>query len=95
METIKETLQTVMRTWEKKILQPDQDNPELALKKLLTRKESGHIKFRYFRKGILSFNVDSSSWLYHFNLKKEKLLSSLQAGLPALKEIRFYIGGLE
>jgi hypothetical protein len=96
MEAIKDTLQNVMRAWEKKIREPTlQDNPELLLKKFLTKKELGHIKFRYFRKGILTFNVDSSSWLYYFNLKKDNLLARLQKQSDSIKNIRFYIGEVE
>jgi hypothetical protein len=95
VETIKNTLENVMRSWEKKIGHLSiQDNPESALKKFLTRKELGHIKFRYFRKGIFSFDVDSSSWLYYFNLKKDELLTRLQKESSAIKGIRFYIGEL-
>jgi len=92
MEAIKDTLQNVIRAWEKKILKPDGDDPDALLKKFLTKKESGHIKFRYFRKGILSFNVDSSSWLYYFNLQKSELLTKLQKQSGSIKDIRFYIG---
>ncbi|MDD5155409.1 MAG: hypothetical protein PHF11_02870, partial [Candidatus Omnitrophica bacterium] len=85
MEAIKDTLESVMRAWEKKLLKPGTgDNPELLLKKFLTKKELGHIKFRYFKKGIITFDVDSSSWLYYFNLKKENLLAGLQRECAAV-----------
>jgi hypothetical protein len=92
METIRTTLESVMRDWEKKILKPDEDSPGVPLKKFLTKKELGHIRFRYFKKGVLSFNVDSSSWLYYFNLRKSELLAKLQKQTGLIKEIRFYIG---
>jgi len=95
MEAIKETLQSVMQAWEKKIRSSPQDNPELLLKNCLTKKEFGHIKFRYFKKGVLSLNVDSSTWLYYFNLQKEDLLNKLRKQYAAIKDIRFYIGEIK
>jgi hypothetical protein len=92
MESIKDTLESVMQAWEKKIRGSPRDNPELLLKKCLTKKESGHIKFRYFKKGVLSLNVDSSSWLYYFNLQKEDLLNRLRKQSASIRDIRFYIG---
>ena len=95
MEAIKDTLQKLMQSWEKKIKLPGQDDPEVLLKKCLTKKESGHIRFRYFKKGILGTSVDSSTWLYYFNLQKEKLLGKLRQQSGKIKEVRFYIGDLE
>jgi len=65
------------------------------LKKLLTKRELQHIKFNYFRKGILGISVDSSGWLYHLSLKKEGLLISLQKNLTDLKEIHFRLGEVD
>lgn len=95
MEEIKDTLQNVMLAWEQKIRNPGSANPELLLKKFLTKKELRHIKFRYFRKGILGLNVGSSTWLYYFNLKKDELLTGLQKQSDSVKGVRFYIGELE
>jgi len=68
------------------------DEPQEWLKKVLTKKELGHIKFNYFRKGLLSLNVDSSSWLYSLNLQKESLLEKLKKCSSEIKEIRLRIG---
>jgi len=95
MEAIKDTLQKLMQSWEKKIKLSGQDAPEVLLKKCLTKKELGHIRFRYFKKGILGTSVDSSTWLYYFNLQKEKLLGKLRQQSGKIKEVRFYIGDIE
>lgn len=68
------------------------ENSEQVLKKVLTKKQLAHIKFNYFRKGILGISVDSSSWLYSLSLQKEKILSELKKEIKSLKEIRFNIG---
>ena len=92
MERIRETLEGVMRSLEaKKKGAPGQD-PEANLKKLLTKKERGHIKFDYFNKGVVNINVDSSSWLFHLNLRREKLAEQLHKKVPAAKGIRFRLG---
>ena len=66
--------------------------PEQWLKKTLTKKELGHIKVKYFSKGVLGLSVDSSAWLYVLSLKKEELLNNLKKENPGLKNINLRIG---
>ncbi len=68
------------------------NEPQEALKKILTKKELQHIKFNNFKKGVLSFHVDSSAWLYNFNLQKQDLITRFNKQLANLKDIRFYMG---
>jgi hypothetical protein len=93
MEAIKDTVQSIMQGLASKRTRKDTDgDPEALLKKLLTKKELEHIKFNYFKKGMLSVNVDSSAWLYSLTLKKEELLGALKKNSPNIKDIRFRIG---
>ncbi len=72
MEILKKTLDSVMQDLcAKQKAAPDAD-PQEWLKKTLTKKELGHIKVKYFSKGVLGLNVDSSAWLYSLSLQKEK-----------------------
>ena len=66
--------------------------PQEWLKKTLTKKELGHIRVKYFSKGILGLSVDSSAWLYILSLKKEELILKLRKENPALKTINLSIG---
>ena len=66
--------------------------PEALLKQVLPKRELGHVKFRYLRKGILGITVDSSGWIYQLNLEKPGLLAKLGKKSKAIKDIRFYIG---
>lgn len=91
MEAIKETIKNVMQSWGQG-KQAAVTDPEQLLKKILTKKELAHIKFSYFRAGILGINVDSSSWLYKFSLQKETLLEKLSKKISSIKDIRFRIG---
>ncbi len=93
MESIKDTIQNVMSELKAKKSHPDKLGPEEVLKKALTKKELEHIKFNYFKKGVLGVNVDSSTWLYQFNLKKEDLLGRLKEHLSGIKDIRLRLGG--
>ncbi|MFH1413639.1 MAG: hypothetical protein ABIG56_02200 [Candidatus Omnitrophota bacterium] len=68
---------------------------ESIFKKSLTKKQREHIKFKYFRKGIIGANVDSSVWLYSLSLGKEELLDKLNSKNKTIKEIRFRIGSVE
>jgi len=90
MQTIKDIIPDVIRSLETK--KRAQDEPEFLLKQVLPKKELGHVKFRYLRKGILGITVDSSSWLYQLNLQKPGLLAKLGKKSQAIQDIRFYIG---
>lgn len=92
MEKIKDTIEVVIRDLLVKKSGSTDGTPEAWLRKVLTKRELGHIKFHYFRKGILGLIIDSSSWLYSLNLKKEAVLSNLKKCSPDVKEIRMSIG---
>lgn len=92
MEQIKDTILELMQKWDAKKDQLYGGNPEEVLKKILTKKELGHIKVNYFRKGVLGVNVDSSTWHYSLSLRKEELLEKIKKELGAVKDIRFRIG---
>jgi hypothetical protein len=92
MELLKNTVVQVMAGLSVKKNTFVDAGPELWLKKALTKKELGHIKVKYFNKGILGISVDSSAWLYVLSLKKEELLNKLKKEHPALKNINLRIG---
>ncbi len=92
MEGIKDTILSVIGGLEKKRQGLDGDGPEEILKKVLTKKELGHIKVNYFNKGLLYVNVDSSSWFYQLGLRKEAILSQIKKESKIVKDIRFRIG---
>lgn len=85
MENIKETVKNVMQKLFK-------DDPEVLLQKTLDKKDLKHIKFVYFKKGVLGINVDSSTWFYHLNLQKQDLLVKLGKKSSSIKDIRFHLG---
>ena len=89
---MKNTIDEVMRNLSSKKTGSSGADPQEWLKKALTKKELGHIKVKYFSKGILGINVDSSVWLYMLNLKKGELLAQGQKEFLGLKNINFRIG---
>jgi len=95
MEKISETIQSVFKELVNKKVADGGVKPEGWLKKVLTKKELGHIKLHYFRKGILGLSVDSSVWMYSLNLKKDSLLKKLKECSQEIKEIRFSIGEIK
>jgi len=95
MELIKDTVQQVLKTLRAKDAFTDKCDPETVLKNILTKRELGHIKVKYFKSGILYLAVDSSSWLYNFNLKKQVLQDGLRAKIPVVKEVRLRLGEVE
>lgn len=92
MELLKNTLDGLMRQLSAKKTDFCDTGPQQWLKKALTKKELGHIRVKYFSKGILGLSVDSSAWLYILSLKKEELLKELKKDNPELKNINFRIG---
>jgi hypothetical protein len=92
MEAIKYTVKNVLQELEAKQKPGATDAIQDLLGEVFTKKERKHIKLRYFKKGTLGLNVDSSSWLYHFSLRKEKLLAKMQRKSRAIKNLRFSIG---
>ena len=92
MEPIKDVIEDVIRNLTSKKLGANEANPEEWLKKTLTKKELGHIKFHYFRKDVLGVRVDSSAWLYSLSLKKERLLMKIRECNPEIKEIHLSVG---
>jgi hypothetical protein len=94
MEAIKDTVRQVLENIQSKKKQAGENNPETFFKKVLLRKEKPHIQFHYYRNGILGTRVDSSSWMYYFNLKKASLLSGLSKNLAGIKDIRFTIADI-
>lgn len=92
MELLKSTVDEVMRGLVAKKTDSSGAGPQEWLKKALTKKELGHIKVKYFSKGVLGLSVDSSAWLYILSLKEEELLHRLKKENSGLKSIKFRIG---
>ena len=63
----------------------------------LDEKEKKHAQPLCLEKKILTLNVDSPAWMYSLNLKKARLLKTLQekVGSDVIKEIRLKIGILK
>jgi len=95
MEAINKVIQDVLAGWSKEKGGPAGSGPEGVLKKILTKQEQGHIKFNYSKGGVISVNVDSSSWMYSLNLKKESLLAALEKESAGIKDIHFRIGEIK
>jgi hypothetical protein len=96
MEQIKGTVEALLSQLKAKSQKNEfpKGSPEELIKKVFTRKEQEHVRFGYFRNGTLGIKVESSSWMYFFSIKKEKLLTAVRTVSPAVREIRFSIGEL-
>jgi predicted nucleic acid-binding Zn ribbon protein len=92
MEQIKNVIRCVVGQISARVSRSDCFTPEEWLKKSLTRKELGHIKFYYFRRGVLGIKVDSSAWKHNFLLRKEVLLQKIQKCAPEVHSLHF-VGG--
>jgi predicted nucleic acid-binding Zn ribbon protein len=95
MEGIRGAVKEVMRRLETKKKTSPTASPQFLLEQALSRKELKHIRLKYFKKGVLSINVDSSSWLYQLNLKKADLLAQLEKKAVDIRDIRFRLGAIK
>jgi len=95
MQTIKYAIKDFMLGLRKKERLSARSSPERMLKVALAKKDLQHVRFSYFKKGILGIEVDSSSRLYLLSLRKEDLLERLRKKLNGVKDIRFRLGALE
>jgi hypothetical protein len=95
MEVIKDTIASVMHGLKVKRAAPDQDDPQAALKKILTKKEFRHIKISRIWRDILYVHVDSSAMLYQLGLQKQNLVSKLNKDKKIIQDIRFCLGDIK
>jgi len=95
MEEIKDTLGNIMRALKAKKGEARGKDPQALLEGALSKKELKHVKPGSLKKGVLSINVDSSSWLYQLNLKKAELLSRLSKNTADIREVRFRLGAIK
>ena len=92
---IKDTVMSVVQGWEARRQSTDaRDEIEAILKNALTKKEFGHIKVKYFTRGIVGVTVDSAVWRYQIQLQKGSLLGALREKRPEVEEITFRVGEL-
>ena len=92
MQRIKYAIKDFLGELQKKRHASYKNNPERLLKSALTKKELGHARFSYFKKGILGIEVDSSSRLYLLTLRKEAMLEKLRKRSDKVRDIRFRLG---
>lgn len=82
-----------MEKWRSQVEVAEADEPRSLLKKVFKKKDLLHVKFRYFKGGVLCIDVDSSVRLYELNLRKQALLDKLRAATKtAIKDLRFCLG---
>lgn len=95
MEHIKNTIEELISSLQKQRENFTIEKLEEIFSKTFTEKELPHIKYAYFSKGILGIRVDSSNWMYHFNIQKKRLLTRLEQDVKDIKDIKFYIGDFQ
>jgi hypothetical protein len=92
VEPIKQTISSILQELRQKKEKASFRDPADILKKGLAKKELSHVEFSSFAKGILRLKVDSSTWLYYLNLRKDALITRFSEDLPGIKDIKFSIG---
>lgn len=95
MDRLKDAVENVIRQLSEGKSQGLDAQPQEWLKKALTKRELGHIKFHYFRNGVLGLRVDSSVWKYNFSLHRDKLLLKIHQHAPQVRDLRFSVGDIE
>jgi len=72
------------------------ENVLAAWRKVAGDKAVGHSRPANIKRRVLTIEIDSSTWFYMLNLKKQSLLKGLrkELGEETLKEIRFRMGDI-
>ncbi len=95
MEAIKHTVSAVLAQLTAEHGKALEDGPAAWLAKVFTKKELEHVRFQYYRKGVVGLTADSSTWLYHLNIRKEELLVRFRRVAPEIKEMRVRLGAAQ
>lgn len=93
MDTIRQTVSAVMAQLTAEHGKAVEQGPAAWIKRLFSSQERRHVRFGYYRKAVLGLEVDSSSWLYHLNLRRQDLLAHLRQLAPEVKDLRLRLGG--
>jgi len=96
MQQIKDTVEKVFSEYRKKRA----SNKEITrvFRQVFSKTENKHMRFISCKNGVCVINVDTSSWLYHLNFKKEQIKEVINKkleggeGIQVVEEIRFRIG---
>jgi hypothetical protein len=70
-------------------------DPEILAKKAFSRKELEHCRARTLKSGVLYIDVDSSTWLYYFNLHKKDALTKIAGQNGQVKDLKFRLGQIQ
>jgi hypothetical protein len=92
VEAIKQPLEALLKELEARKEKASQMDPEFLAKKVFSRKEAPHARVGSFKNGALFLKVDSSTWLYYFNLHKKELLEKFSGANAQIKELKFGLG---
>jgi hypothetical protein len=92
VEAIKETLDLLLKDLKDRKNKAAEVSPEFLAKKVFSRKELPHCQAAGLKSGILQIKVDSSTWLYYFNLHKKEWLEKFAGYNSQIKEIKFSLG---
>ena len=92
MEAIKETLDLLLKDLKDRKNKAAEIAPEFLAQKAFSRKEFLHCQAGGLRSGVLQIKVDSSTWLYYFNLHKKELLEKFSGHNSQIKDIKFSLG---
>ncbi len=91
MESIKNIMLSVMDGFNAQKPQ-SQEKIQRVWERLINPQELKHTRIVEFENGILKIHIDSSAWLYQFNIKKKIILEQLKEEIPQVQQIIFKIG---
>jgi hypothetical protein len=92
METIKQTLDVLLKDLRVRKENAAEVSPDFLVKKVFSRKELEHCQAGSLKNGVLQIKVDSSTWLYYFNLHKKEALGKLSSQNYQIKDLKFSLG---
>ena len=94
MEAIRETLGGLLKELKARKDNEGRLDPSQLAKQVFSRKEAQHILVGNLKSGTLYIKVDSSAWLYYFNLHKNEILGKFSATGSPVKDLKFNLGAI-
>lgn len=92
MEPIKQTLDELFKDLQARKEKAAEVSPDFLTKKVFSRRELEHCQAGSLKNGVLRIKVDSSTWLYYFNLHKKEALEKFGGQNSQIKDLKFSLG---
>ena len=90
MDSIKSTIHQVLQKMSGSHSTPER--MEARIIEQWTQEEQKHIRLMGMKDNTIAFQVDTPTWMYHFENQKTRILKRIQMVQPHILNVRFKLG---